>query len=309
LIKITFAQNFPDPVLASHFPGCFFSLVKEPGTRGLAHPIPGVPEIANPRVPCPANGKAVIALSKTVTPSEDPGMTEAIFEIDAYQKDCRAKVVELDSEGIVLDRTVFYPVGGGQPGDTGWLQWADGQRLQLTGTRKREDGGILHLAEADQPWPETGTEVQAILDWDLRYIHMRMHTCMHLLGVVLPHGVTGGNITAKRSRLDFDMEEPVDKDGVNQQLNELIQAGHPVSTIWITGEELAAQPELIRTLSAAPPKDAGRIRLLKISDLDLQPCAGTHVRNTAEIGFASVVKTEKKGRHNRRVHLELAEHE
>ncbi len=236
-------------------------------------------------------------------------MTEAIFETDAYQKDCRARVVELDSEGIILDRTVFYPVGGGQPGDTGWLQWGDGQRLQLTGARRREDGEILHLADPDQPWPLAGTEVQAILDWDRRYQHMRMHTCMHLLGIVLPHGVTGGNITAQRSRLDFDMEEPVDKDAVNQELNQLIQAGHPVSTLWITGEALAAHPELVRTLSAAPPKSAGRIRLLKIAELDLQPCAGTHVLNTSEIGLASVVKTEKKGRHNRRVHLELAKPE
>lgn len=234
-------------------------------------------------------------------------MTEAIFENDAYQKDCLARVVEIDPEGIILDRTVFYPVGGGQPGDVGWIAWGDGGRLPVSGTRRREDGQIIHLASTDEPWPERGEEVQAILDWDLRYKHMRMHTCMHLLGVVLPHGVTGGNITATRSRLDFDMEDPVDKDAVNQQLNELIQAGHPVSTLWITGDELAAQPELVRTLSAAPPKNAGRIRLLKISELDLQPCAGTHVKNTAEIGLASVVKTEKKGRHNRRVHLELAE--
>jgi len=245
-------------------------------------------------------------LSQTFRLNEDTAMTEAIFETNAYQKDCQAKVVEIDSEGIILDQTVFYPVGGGQPGDTGWLKWADGQRLQLTGTRRREDGEIIHLANPDQPWPETGSEVQAELDWDLRYRHMRMHTCMHLLGVVLPHGVTGGNITAKRSRLDFDMEDPVDKDMVNQRLNELIQASLPVSTLWITGKELAAQPELIRTLSAAPPKNAGRIRLLKISELDLQPCAGTHVLNTSEIGAASVVKTEKKGRHNRRVHLELS---
>ena len=239
--------------------------------------------------------------------NEDNSMTEAIFEADAYQKDCRARVVETDPDGIILDRTVFYPVGGGQPGDIGWLQCANGDRLPITGTRKRQDGEIVHLASSDQAWPETGSEVLAILDWNQRYAHMRMHTCMHLLGVVLPHGVTGGNITASRSRLDFDMEDPVDKDDVTRRLNELIQAAHPVTTLWITGEELAAQPELVRTLSAAPPKEAGRIRLLKISDLDLQPCAGTHVRNTAEIGVASVVKTEKKGRHNRRVHLELAE--
>lgn len=233
-------------------------------------------------------------------------MTEAIFENDAYQKDCQARVVEIDPEGIVLDRTVFYPVGGGQPGDTGWLQWGQDRRLPITGTRRRQDGEIIHLASTDQPWPESGSEVQAILDWDLRYKHMRMHTCMHLLGVVLPHGVTGGNITATRSRLDFDMEDPIDKEAVTEQVNELVQAGHPVTTLWISSEELAAQPELVRTLSVAPPKNAGRIRLLKISELDLQPCGGTHVRNTAEIGLASVVKTEKKGRRNRRVHLELA---
>jgi misacylated tRNA(Ala) deacylase len=232
-------------------------------------------------------------------------MTEALYQQDAYLKECQAKVIAHDSEGLILDRTVFYPLGGGQPGDTGFLHWEGGASLPITGTRRREDGEILHLADAGRPWPDVGTAVAARLDWDMRYRHMRMHTCMHLLGMVIPHGVTGGNIGAQRSRLDFDMEDVVDKDEVTARLNELIQADYPVTSQWISGEELERQPELVRTLSVAPPKNADRIRLLNIGDRDLQPCGGTHVRQTSEIMGASVVKTEKKGRRNRRVHIEL----
>jgi len=209
--------------------------------------------------------------------------------------------------GIVLDRSVFYPVGGGQPGDRGFLGWGDDRRLAITGTRQLESGELLHLADDAQDWPAPGQAVRACLDWSLRYRHMRMHTCMHLLGVVLPYGVTGGNISAERSRLDFDMEETVDKDAVSARLNQLIQADLPVSSQWISGDELRRQPELIRTLSVAPPAHAASIRLLKIGDVDLQPCGGTHVRRTGEIGGAQVVKVEKKGRRNRRVYLELAD--
>jgi misacylated tRNA(Ala) deacylase len=232
-------------------------------------------------------------------------MTEALYQQDAYLKECQAKVIAHDPEGLILDRTVFYPLGGGQPGDTGFLHWEGGASLPITGTRRREDGEILHLADVGRPWPDVGTAVAARLDWDMRYRHMRMHTCMHLLGMVIPHGVTGGNIGAQRSRLDFDMEDVVDKDEVTTRLNELIRADYPVTSQWISGEELERQPELVRTLSVAPPKNADRIRLLNIGDRDLQPCGGTHVRQTSEIVGASVVKTEKKGRRNRRVHIEL----
>jgi misacylated tRNA(Ala) deacylase len=234
-------------------------------------------------------------------------MTDALYQQDAYLGHCPARVIEHDLEGLVLDRTVFYPVGGGQPGDVGWLEWKDGGRLQITGTRRRDDGEILHLADTDQVWPTPGSDVEARLDWELRYRHMRMHTCMHLLGMVIPHGVTGGNIGAQRSRLDFDMEETVDKEDATARLNELIQADLPVSSQWITEEELDRQPELVRTLSVSPPRGAGRIRLLNIGDKDLQPCGGTHVRHTGEIIGALVVKTEKKGKRNRRVHISLTE--
>ena len=234
-------------------------------------------------------------------------MTDRLYQSDAYLQCCDATVTAHAEGGVVLDRSVFYPVGGGQPGDCGFLEWGHGQRLALTGTRQLEGGELLHLADAGPAWPAPGQAVRACLDWPLRYRHMRMHSCMHLLGVVLPFGVTGGNITAERSRLDFDMEETIDKDEVSARLNRLIQADLPVSSQWISGDELRRQPELIRTLSVAPPAHAASIRLLKIGDVDLQPCGGTHVRRTTEIGAAQVVKVEKKGRRNRRVYLELVD--
>ncbi len=234
-------------------------------------------------------------------------MTDALYQQDAYLQHCPARVIEHTAEGLVLDRTVFYPVGGGQPGDVGWLEWEGGGQLQITGTCRREDGEILHIADPEEVWPEPGNHVEARLDWDVRYRHMRMHTCMHLLGMVIPHGVTGGNIGSQRSRLDFDMEETVDKEDVTARLNELILADYPVTSQWITGAELDRQPELVRTLSVSPPKGAGLIRLLNIGDLDLQPCGGTHVHRTGEIMGAVVIKTEKKGKRNRRVNIALTE--
>ena len=231
-------------------------------------------------------------------------MTETLFRDDSYLRECEATVVSAGADGIVLDRTVFYPMGGGQPGDTGTISW-DGGEVEINDTRHGEAGAIRHLTDADATLPEAGTTVTARLDWDRRYLHMRMHTALHLLGSVLQYGVTGGNISAAKSRLDFDMEDPVDKEQVTAGIQALVAANHPLSCRWISDEELDAQPELVRTMSVQPPKGAGQVRLLEIEGVDLQPCGGTHLNSTGEVGPVRVGKVEKKGRHNRRVSIVL----
>lgn len=230
-------------------------------------------------------------------------MTEELFREDSYLRTCEARVVKVDDAGVVLDRTVCYPLGGGQPGDTGTLSW-DGGSARIVDTRYGADGDIRHvIPEEEAPPPGAGVRVE--LDWERRHRHMRMHTAMHLLGAVLPYGVTGGNISADKGRLDFDMEDAVDKDAVEAALAALVAGDHPVSCRWISEAELDAQPELVRTMSVQPPRGKGRVRLLDISGVDLQPCGGTHVRSTAEVGRVRVGKVEKKGRQNRRVNLHL----
>ena len=234
-------------------------------------------------------------------------MTEALFREDAYRRSCEATVLRSDAEGVVLDATVFYPLGGGQPGDTGWLRWDGGDRtMRVVNTLHAEDGSILHLADPDVELPEPGTRVLAEIDWDRRYAHMRMHTCLHLLGAVLPYPVTGGNISAERSRLDLDMAGGADREALTEAVNGLIAADRPVRAYWVDEAELDARPELVRTLSVSPPRGAGDIRLLEIPGVDLQPCGGTHVRRTAEIGPVVVTKIQKKGRQNRRVYIAFA---
>lgn len=232
-------------------------------------------------------------------------MTRALFRDDAYLRGCDAVVTGV-ADGIVrLDQTVFYPQGGGQPGDTGVLRREDGSEIAIVDTRHGEGGVIDHVV-AGAALPQPGEKVTLALDWERRYAHMRMHTCLHLLGAVLRYGVTGGSVGAERSRLDFDMPESVDRAAVDARLNELIAADHPVRTLWITPDELEQQPELVRTLSVRPPTGAGRIRLLEIVGVDLQPCGGTHVARTGEIGPVRLGKIEKKGARNRRVYVELA---
>jgi misacylated tRNA(Ala) deacylase len=231
-------------------------------------------------------------------------MTEQLFREDAYRKECTAKVVSAGDEGVVFDRTIFYPTGGGQPGDIGTIFW-DGYSAKIVDTRNGHDGAICHALEPGSGQPEPGTTVDLSLDWDRRHRHMRMHTAMHLLGSVLQYGVTGGSISYAKSRLDFDMQEGVDKEQVTSELQALVNADYPISHRWISDAELEAQPELVRTLSVRPPKGAGLIRLLEIKGLDLQPCGGTHVKSTAEVGSVRVSKVENKGRHNRRVHIVL----
>ena len=231
-------------------------------------------------------------------------MTEALFRDDSYLKHCDATVTAAGDGAVQLDKTVFYPMGGGQPGDTGTLSW-DGGEAVIADTRYGDGGAILHIVEEGASLPAEGTTVTATLDWDRRYLHMRMHTALHLLGSVLKYGVTGGNISAAKSRLDFDMEDTVDKEQVTADLRALVAADHPVSCRWISDEELDAQPELVRTMSVQPPKGAGKVRLLEIEGIDLQPCGGTHLKSTAEVGDVRVGKVEKKGRHNRRVSIVL----
>ncbi len=231
-------------------------------------------------------------------------MTEDIFRNDAYARECSAAVVAVRDTALILDRTVFYPMGGGQPGDSGRIEW-DGRQLTVVDTRYGEDGEILHVLPPDASVPAAGQAVRAIIDWDRRYRHMRMHTALHLLGAVLPYGVTGGNIAAEKSRLDFDMEDTVDKAAAQAALDVLVAADHAVRCRWISDEELDRQPELVRTMSVKPPRGQGRVRLLEIDGVDLQPCGGTHLASTGEVGKVRIGKVEKKGRRNRRVNIHL----
>ncbi|HVJ51376.1 MAG TPA: alanyl-tRNA editing protein [Aliidongia sp.] len=231
--------------------------------------------------------------------------TELLFRDDAYLKSCRARVTGADERGIRLDRTVFYPLGGGQPGDRGTLRLEGGTVIRIAETRKGEaPGEVLHIPEPGQALPATGAAVEAELDWDYRYRLMRMHSCMHLLCSVVPGAVTGGQISDGKARLDFDVPgDSLDKEKIEAALNERIQGGHEIVTRWITDAELEAQPSLVRTMSVKPPTGQGRVRLLDIVGIDLQPCGGTHIRNTAEIGPVVVTKIENKGRQNRRINI------
>ncbi len=236
-------------------------------------------------------------------------MTEAIFREDAYAKSCHATVTALDARGIQLDRTVFYATGGGQPGDAGVLRLADGRTVAIVETRRdRESGEHLHVPADGAQQPGIGEAVTAEIDWPRRHRLMRMHTAMHLLCALIPQGVTGGAVGEDKSRLDFDLPDTVlDKDRLTEELNRLVTEDHPVETRWITDAELAAQPDLVRTMSVKPPTGSGRVRLVEIRGVDLQPCGGTHVARTSEVGRISIGKIENKGKHNRRITLLLEE--
>jgi misacylated tRNA(Ala) deacylase len=237
--------------------------------------------------------------------------TEALFTDDAYLRDCTARVVALDEKGVILDRTVLYARSGGQPGDAGTLRW-DGGEAAVVEAIKGEAGAIIHTLAPGTEAPPVGAEVTVTLDWTRRHRHMRMHTTMHLLCSVLP-GIyaTGNQIGVEKSRLDFDLAEPPAKEWLTERLNALVAADHPTGSSWITEAELDANPTMVRTLSVQPPRGAGRIRLVRIgppdAPVDLQPCGGTHVRATSEIGRVEVTKLESKGRQNRRIHFILPE--
>ncbi len=236
--------------------------------------------------------------------------TEPVFRDDPYARACEATVVGInDRGGVILDRTVFYPTGGGQPGDCGVLRLSDGGELGIaTAVKGEAPDEVVHVPEEGQDLPPPGARLNAEIDWPRRYRHMRMHTCLHLLSAVLPYPVTGGQVGAERGRLDFDIPEAgLDKDRITSELNRLIAVDHAVATEWITDAELDANPELVKTMSVQPPKGAGRVRLIRVAGLDLQPCGGTHVRRTGEIGPVRVAKIEKKGRQNRRVSVVFSE--
>ena len=236
-------------------------------------------------------------------------MTKEVFRSDAYCRECEAVVTASAPGAIQLDRTVFYPMGGGQPGDTGTLILSDGAEMDVLDTRKGErDGEILHIVDEQSSLTEVGTAVTARIDWQRRYRHMRVHTCLHLLCATVPFGVTGGQIGDGKGRLDFDITDAtLDKEAITVELNRLISEDHEVGSRWITDAELKEQPELVRTMSVAPPSDQGSVRLLEIASVDLQPCGGTHVGRTSEIGEVVVRKIENKGKHNRRVNIALVE--
>lgn len=241
--------------------------------------------------------------------------TQALFREDAYLTRCEATIATLGEDGILLDRTVFYPLGGGQAGDTGALVLADGTRIAIADTRKAKFEGAtpddaLHVPapgqEAVLARVRAGEPVVAEIDWERRYRHMKLHTASHLMCAVLPYPVDGCSITVDYARLDFATTEPIERELVETRLASLVSGEHPVATEWITDDEMAARPELVRTMSVKPPMGLGRVRLLRIEDVDLQPCGGTHVRNTAEIGALRVAKLEKKSARTRRLVLELA---
>lgn len=238
-------------------------------------------------------------------------MTELVFRDEPYAQHCEARVVAVnDRGGIVLDRTVFYPTGGGQPGDSGVLKLAGGGEIRIaTAVKGDAPDEVVHVPAEGQDLPAVGADVTAAIDWQRRYRHMRMHTCLHLLSAALPYAVTGGQIGADKSRLDFNIEDPsgLDKQEITDRLNGMIEADHSVATSWISDEDLQAKPELVKTMSVKPPMGAGRVRLIDVDGLDLQPCGGTHVGRTGEIGPVAVTKIENKGKQNRRVVVTLVD--
>jgi misacylated tRNA(Ala) deacylase len=230
-------------------------------------------------------------------------MTQLLFREDPYLRSCEATVVAVRENAVELDRTVFYPLGGGQPGDTGTM----GER-RVMDTRKGDADSILHVMDPNSSPPEVGSIVRLQIDWERRYRHMRFHTALHLLGAVVGAPVTGGRIAENKAHLDFDVAmEKLVKEDIEARLNALVASGHATRASWITDEELGARPDLVKTMSVAPPRGAGRVRLLEIPGVDLQACGGTHVANTSEIGRLAVARIRSEGKRNKRVTLVFAE--
>ena len=239
-------------------------------------------------------------------------MTEQLYRTDAYARETTAQVVAINERGgIVLDRTNFYASAGGQPGDKGLLRYANGECPIATTVYDADKTTIVHVPAEGAATPAVGETITAVLDWEARHRLMRVHTSLHLLCALIPFPVTGGQIAADGGRLDFDIPDmnAVDKDRIAAGLNRLIAEDHPVSDRWITDEEMAARPELVRTMSVKPPSGTGRVRLVAIGTdgaVDLQPCGGTHVKRTGEIGPVTLGKFESKGKQNRRIRVLLA---
>jgi misacylated tRNA(Ala) deacylase len=236
-----------------------------------------------------------------------PKATELLFRSDSYLQRAQATVIAVHERGIEFDRTVFYPMGGGQPGDVGTLTRASGERITLTDTR-RGDGAdaVVHVPAAGSASVAPGEQVMLEIDWRRRHRLMRLHTALHVMSCVVVAPVTGGNIATDKARLDFDIDVSLlDAARIEAETNALIGRGVTTETVWITDDELAARPELVKTMSVKPPVGAGRVRLLQIPGIDLQPCGGTHVQNIAEIGAIKVVRIKSEGKHNKRVEIAL----
>jgi misacylated tRNA(Ala) deacylase len=235
-------------------------------------------------------------------------MSELLFRDDAYLTTASARVIAVNERGVELDRTIFYPLGGGQPGDSGVLLRASGERIPIADSRKGEGTDrVLHVPTPGSPTLEVGESVQLQIDWPRRYALMRLHTALHVMSCVVVAPVTGGNLSPEKGRLDFDIDMSLlDAKAIERGTNELIARAVPTETVWITDAELDARPELVKTMSVQPPRGSGRVRLLRIPEIDLQPCGGTHVRNIAEIGEIRVLRIRSEGKHNKRVEIALA---
>lgn len=239
-------------------------------------------------------------------------MTSFLFRDDAYLKTCDAVITAIDERGFQTDATIFYPMGGGQPGDTGRFVLDSGETVEISDTRKGDGpDGIVHVPAAGSAALKVGAKGKFELDWERRHRLMRMHTCLHLLSVLVPYPVTGGQVSDGKGRLDFDMADSIpDKDTLTAKLNELITGDHAVTARWITDEEMLNSPELVKTMAVKPPMGLGKVRLIEVAGLDkpldLQACGGTHVARTGEIGPVAVVKIENKGKQNRRVNIAFA---
>ncbi|MBS0420557.1 MAG: alanyl-tRNA editing protein [Proteobacteria bacterium] len=233
-------------------------------------------------------------------------MTELLYRDNAYLKVATATVIQVHDRGVELDRTLFYPLGGGQPGDTGFFTRAGGERIPVTDTRKGPTpGSVLHAVSAPL---KVGETIELEIDWARRYALMRLHTALHVMSCVVTAPVTGGNIAPDKGRLDFDIDMSLlDAAKIESETNALIARGVDTETVWITDEELDARPDLVKTMSVQPPRGAGRIRLLRIAGIDLQPCGGTHVRNIGEIGAIRVLKIKNEGKKNKRVEIALVD--
>ena len=233
-------------------------------------------------------------------------MVEELFRQDAYIREADATVTAVEERGVRLDCSIFYPTGGGQPGDTGLLRW-DGGEARIVDSLKADGGDVLHVLAPDSPRPEVGAKVNTSLDWERRHLHMSMHTALHVISAVIKGNVTGGQVGVEKSRLDFNLEGEVPtKEWVTEEVNRLIALDRPVTQQWVTDEELTSRPELVKTMSVRPPIGAGRVRLLSIEGVDLQACGGTHVARTGEIGRVDCIKIENKGKMNRRFIIALA---
>jgi len=228
-----------------------------------------------------------------------------LFIEDSYLKDFDATILNINSNKIILDRTAFYAKSGGQPGDIGKII-LNGKEINIIDTVYDNKQNILHVCENSNDL-KIDEKIKGKINWEIRYKHMRMHTALHLLCSLIPYDVTGGQISYEKSRLDFNADDKIEKEEIENNINQLVKDDHEISYQWITLEELDNEPDLVRTMSVKPPRTNNKIRLVKIGSIDLQPCGGTHVRRTKEIGNIRIGKIENKGKMNRRVNLSISD--